>query len=457
MTIVKSAYELASERTVLPKGRVAETPVVSVSEMRKSQEKVKNKQQKEAEESLHIQQVEPEENPQTDTPPEEVETPPQMLDGSGLDVIYSGPVLTHSGFSKMNREIARRLYLRGVNIRVNDLSGDHCDVESDVKNFFEELSTPAVKEGCPQIYAVTTPPIMGYHGRRIAFSMMETSNSVHRDYSERLGMCQEVWVPSEYLRDILFRSGISVPVDVVPLGVDTRVFNDRISPMPMGGDVRKFKFVSVFWWSIRKGYDLLLKAYLDEFSDDDDVSLIISTKSFSGRQDAEISDTINAFIKQSGKSNPPHIALHNSHMSELKLASLYRACDAFILMSRGEGFGLPWLEAGACGIPVIATNCTAQSSYLDNSVAYMIEPDGYEISKANIGSLAKWCRYYEDQPFPVFKGRAMSSLKKTMRSLYDGDDTAKGKSKALLHKINSSLTWDHTVDTVISLLRQENK
>ena len=451
MSPVKTAYELASERTVVSKGRVVDSPVVSVSEMRRIQAKSSKTQCMEASVTIHASQEDP-------VPDEEqpVETPPRMLDGTGLDLIYSGPFMTHSGFSKMNREIVRRLNLRGVNVRANDMSGDHCDIETDVKDFFEGLSTQEVKEGCPQVYSMTTPPIMGYHGKRIAFTMIETSNGVHNDYLERLAMCPEVWVPSKYLEDILIRSGLSVPVKVVPLGVDTKVFNDGIAPMPTG-EAKRFKFVSVFWWSIRKGYDLLLKSYLEEFSGDDDVSLIISTKSMSGSQETSMGDTIKSFIGQYGKSNPPHVILHNAHMSEFKLASLYRACDAFVLMSRGEGFGLPWLEAGACGIPVVATRCTAQSSYLDDSVAYMIDPDGYEISKAGVGSLAKWCRYYEDQQFPTFKNKSLTTLKKTMRSLYEGDSKAKKKTEAMLRMIKSSFTWDHTVDTVISLLREEGQ
>lgn len=42
------------------------------------------------------------------------------------------------------------------------------------------------------------------------------------------------------------------------------------------------------------------------------------------------------------------------------LARLYTAADVLLMTSRGEGFGVPAIEAQACGTPVIVTNWTAQ-------------------------------------------------------------------------------------------------
>jgi glycosyltransferase involved in cell wall biosynthesis len=47
------------------------------------------------------------------------------------------------------------------------------------------------------------------------------------------------------------------------------------------------------------------------------------------------------------------------------LAHLYNAMDVFLLPSKGEGFGIPIVEAQSCGVPVITTNCTAQPELVD--------------------------------------------------------------------------------------------
>jgi len=48
------------------------------------------------------------------------------------------------------------------------------------------------------------------------------------------------------------------------------------------------------------------------------------------------------------------------------LAMLYNACDIYLAPSKAEGFGLPVLEAMACGCPVIASNCTSFPEVVGN-------------------------------------------------------------------------------------------
>jgi glycosyltransferase involved in cell wall biosynthesis len=43
------------------------------------------------------------------------------------------------------------------------------------------------------------------------------------------------------------------------------------------------------------------------------------------------------------------------------MARMYNTLDVFLLPTKGEGFGIPLIEAQACGVPVITTDCTAQT------------------------------------------------------------------------------------------------
>ena len=60
----------------------------------------------------------------------------------------------------------------------------------------------------------------------------------------------------------------------------------------------------------------------------------------------------------------------------------YNACETLVYPSFYEGFGLPPLEAMACGTPVIASNCTSIPEILGNSALLINPKDVYEIMNA---------------------------------------------------------------------------
>jgi len=54
--------------------------------------------------------------------------------------------------------------------------------------------------------------------------------------------------------------------------------------------------------------------------------------------------------------------------------SLYRNAETFVFPSRREGFGLPVLEALACGTPVVTTNATSLPEVVGEA-GYTVDPD----------------------------------------------------------------------------------
>jgi glycosyltransferase involved in cell wall biosynthesis len=62
---------------------------------------------------------------------------------------------------------------------------------------------------------------------------------------------------------------------------------------------------------------------------------------------------------------------------EEKLPSLYRGAEALVFPSLYEGFGLPLLEAMACGTPVVTANTTALPEVAGDA-ALLVDPTSVE-------------------------------------------------------------------------------
>ena len=69
---------------------------------------------------------------------------------------------------------------------------------------------------------------------------------------------------------------------------------------------------------------------------------------------------------------------HSVRPEQANIQAIYQSCDAWLFTSDSEGFGLPILEAMACGTPVIGTHAGASPELITNEngalVASEVEP-----------------------------------------------------------------------------------
>ena len=210
-----------------------------------------------------------------------------------------------------------------------------------------------------------------------------------------------------------------------------------------------FRFVSIFKWEKRKGWDILLRAYFQEFSEADDVVLVIKTQPFHSGDDFEkkLWEEISRAQDLAGKKRPARLKLLARDLQLKELPRLYKAADAFVLPSRGEGWGRPHVEADghqlcgtrrsrACspvvlmpkrspceamsmGLPVIATNWSGSTEFLWENVSLPLQIDGLESvenglkghqwakpSEAHLRELMRWVAEHRAEAKKLGEARA---------------------------------------------------
>ena len=79
------------------------------------------------------------------------------------------------------------------------------------------------------------------------------------------------------------------------------------------------------------------------------------------------------------------------YIPEAEKAAHYRIADAFVMAGRGEGFGIVYLEALACGVPVVASTADAsREAVLNGTMGELADPDSPdELEAAILRALAR--------------------------------------------------------------------
>lgn len=246
-------------------------------------------------------------------------------------------------------------------------------------------------------------------------------------------------VMSRYVQKVMIDNGLSIPSFVAGVGVDHLL---GVEPKEYRLKTKKsFKFLHISSCFPRKGVDILLKAYEEAFTSQDDVSLVIKT--FPNPH-----NDIETLLKNHKNANPnfPEVELINEDLQDAYIVSLYQQCDALAAPSRGEGFGLPMAEAMLFDMPVITTGFGGQRDFCSDETSWLID---FTFAKAQ--THMNLFNSYWAEPSREDLSRLMKLLHKMPKN-----DSMQKTQKAK-ENILKNYKWEHCAQRILDAVSQINE
>lgn len=311
---------------------------------------------------------------------------------ASLSVVWFGALEGPSGYADETRGFLRALERAGMEPAARAIMRDR-DAElgpADRAMLAAQTARPA--RGCAvavhhyaPAWARDSPALAG--AANVGRTMFET-DSVSCDWLPQLLSRDEIWVPSHAGAAAFEHGGVPASrLRVVPGTLDFDLFQPGLEPLALDVPDGAQVFLSNFAFSERKAWRQLLAAWARAFAPTDPVVLVLKTnggdseKAIRARVDEAVQDAARA----AGRPGCAPVQVVTDNLSTTDLARLYASADAYVLPSRGEGWGRPYMEAMAMGLPTVGSRFLGNLEFMTDATSWLVDgelvpvPDDHDI------------------------------------------------------------------------------
>lgn len=279
-----------------------------------------------------------------------------------------------------------------------------------------------------------------YDGLKIAFTMNE-STEFPQHFVNQLQKFNEVWVPSKWQKQCLIKQNfLEEKIKIVPLGVDSNTFNLKNKNLR-----KKFTFGIFGRWDQRKSTKVMIQCFKQLFGDNENVELILSVDNpfdIDGLKNTE--NRLQHFNLQSKNIKVLNFLSREDYIDCLKSIHVFLSC------SKAEGWNLPLIEAMACGVPSIYSECSGQLEFAES---YGIPIKIKTVEKASNYILEQYSKEIQgDYYIPDF-----DELKNKMLAVYNNYDFFLEKAKKESDIIINNFSWHRSASIAFKNLMDLNK
>jgi len=359
-------------------------------------------------------------------------------------IVWRGPIFNPTGISTHAREMVKALAKLGCTIQCSDIWHDRYSFNKGL----EFLNKPINANRKDVVTVFFDYPQYWQQGHgKIFGGFIHEGTKLKPEWIPLMQSADKVWTGSKAIAKMFRFNGITRPIGVIPAGFDPELYKQE--KQDKSGN---FMFFSVNSWTgkegDRKGTDLLLKAFDEEFKNEKDVRLALKISTFWQQRGEDFYQA--AVYNFLGHTNEK-IILNSEYLEDDVLAKMPQTVDCFVAPTRGEGFGLTILNAMACGLPVIVTE-DKNSGHMD----FCMDEEGKDLP----GVL--WIdteTYKQGDPQFYTRGNMLAepdikSLRKQMRWAYENRNELREMGEKNAEIVHKKWTWRHSAEKMIKFIKE---
>ena len=363
------------------------------------------------------------------------------------EIIWNAPLYDPSGYAACAREYVFALNRLGVNVKIQPISfwsSLRGALDEDKLELLQELEHTDVSRYAPKVQH-TVPDVYkkdkDFNARKlnIGYTVFET-DKIPPKWLPKMNMMDKIFVPCTFNLKTFVRGGFDKnKMRVIPHIADTDKWDpNNYEPFPIDDNHKKdFYFLTIMDVTPRKGWDILLRAYLREFAGDKNVGLIF--KGYFGgvsqTHQRNLIRRLKSFKDSLGIKNPPDIIFYGDILTEYNLIRLYKLANAYVLPMKGSGFELTALEGIMMELPTIVTNWGGHLDFATDKTAFLIDVLKYEYTD---DEMIKITPNYKGQRWAI---PSEAHLRHQMRYVYEHYKDAKQKAKYGREFVKKHFNW----------------
>ena len=287
--------------------------------------------------------------------------------------------------------------------------------------------------------------------RLIGYSYWETT-TLPAEWSGLLSSMDRVWTSSEFNRDGFAASGVPRwMIDTVGHPVDKTLHAIATSDASYRDRwPEKTVFLSVVSSTVgRRDLSLLFEAYASAFGANDDVALVLKVPPAAAERTARIIQQVMLTTPARGSGQWPTVYTIGAKLSREQLVRLHASVDCYVSCERGDGWDLPSMDSMILGVPVVATDFGASSTFLQEDDCYLIPTSTTMVRCDDI--LASPHPLYSGQFWPyVDPGEIATMMKAAHHDVADRERRGKAAQARMMRRYEQRRVVDEVVELVSS-------